>query len=213
MEYGNLRGSELSAEPFTTIQPAAFKLRAGGAQNVRVVTALPRDGAEYPFYYADLVIKGEYGDGQSAGETHSSIRIANSSVTPLVDGQIEQVSLALGENPATLVAQMRFANVGTADVLPASRVEIATLQGRGLRNVRLDGDAGALLPLHKRVFSGEIPISGLDAGEYLLTATIVAGDKSFEKRFGLEITEEELTSANGSVVRIPSAVLKEIVTE
>ena len=97
VQMGDLVGTALSAEPWTKIEPSSFTLRGNGRQNVRVVSTVPETGVTYPNYYADLVLDGKYADGQSAGETSSTIHLANAARSRPRWGY-RYASLAEGDN-------------------------------------------------------------------------------------------------------------------
>lgn len=175
VELGSLRGTDLSAEPWTSIRPAEFVIRGNGRQNVRVISAVPENGLTHANYYAELLLTGSYSDGQSAGETRSMVHLTNSGVDAQFDGMIETLSMSVDEGGKYL-AQLRFANIGNVDVLPKVRVALLTAQGIEVRSAALSGDEGALLPLGKRTFSGEIDLTGLEPGMYALRSTARLSD-------------------------------------
>ena len=128
VQMGDLVGTDLSAEPWTKIEPSSFTLRGNGHQNVRVVSTVPETGVTYPNYYADLVLDGKYADGQSAGETSSTIHLDNAAIKSVPDGAIERVSMSEGDN-SKFIAQLRFANIGNVDFTPSADVSVLTAQG------------------------------------------------------------------------------------
>jgi hypothetical protein len=183
VEMGELKGAELSAEPWTVVRPAQFTLRPGRRQNVRVMSRVPREGLTHPNYYADLVLKGAYADGQSAGETKSTIHLLNAKMTALVDGTIDQLSVAEGEDAARYVVQSRLTNIGDVHVEPTIRVELKTSQDQLVRNETLIGDEGPLLPLAKRTYSAVVDFSGVEPGYYALRAVAsLADDREVAKQ-------------------------------
>lgn len=180
VEMGDLKGVDYSAAAWTEIRPAAFTIAPGRWQNVRVVSRVPRNGAIHPHYYADLILNGTYPDGQSAGETRSTVHLANREGETIVDGIVEQLQLAEGDKPAEFIVQVRLANVGNVGVSPQARALVLNPQGRAERSVILSGDEGPLLPLGKRIFSGELSLEGLEPGYYALraVATLVPGEET-----------------------------------
>lgn len=170
VEMGDLNGIQLSAEPWTEMRPAEFTLRPGGRQNVRILSRVPREGVQFPNYYADLTVQGTYEDGQSAGQSHSTIHLFNAALPSKVGGAIEQLSIAETDEPSQFVVQMRMANLGTIHLEPSARVFLINAQGRQIRNYALDGENEPLLPLGKRTFSGEVTFGTLEPGYYALRA-------------------------------------------
>ena len=178
VEMGELKGAALSAEPWTEIRPAEFTIRPGGRQNVRVMSRVPREGVLHANYYADLVLQGAYDDGQSAGETRSTVQLFNGSLEAEIDGEIEQLLLAEGDGPSRYIVQMRFANTGTVHLEPTAHVSLLTPQGRQVQQVELAGEAGALLPLARRRYSGEMDLSEVEPGYYALRSRTFLSDRN-----------------------------------
>src|SRR5690606_3880764 len=49
---GELLGEDLSAAPWTDVRPAELTIRPGQRRNVRLISRLPKEGADNPHYYA-----------------------------------------------------------------------------------------------------------------------------------------------------------------
>lgn len=172
MEMGDIKGDDYSAAAWTEIRPSQFTIAPGLWQNVRVVSAVPIDGATLPNYYADLILDGTYADGQSAGETRSTVHLVNRAGKTITDGVINQLQLAEGDKPSTFVVQMRLVNTGNVDVTPSAHAFVLNAQGQSVGSVELAGDDGALLPLGQRTFSGELSLASLVPGYYALRGTV-----------------------------------------
>jgi hypothetical protein len=203
VEMGDLQGSALSAEPWTEIRPAQFTIRAGGRQNVRVMSRVPREGVQHANYYADMVLQGTYEDGQSAGETRSTVQLFNASLESEIDGDIEQLLLAEGDEPLRYIVQMRFANLGTVHLQPTARVVLLTPHGSGLRDVALAGEEGALLPLGKRSYGGEMDFSDIEPGYYALRSRItLTHERTITQQLILLVESEEAKTAAGATTSV-----------
>lgn len=204
-----LSGDALSAEPWTRIQPHAFTLSGGGRQNVRVVTSVPKSGVEHANYYADLVLQGTYPDGQSAGETISTIRLRNATMKPDPGAVIDGVSIVEGDHADTFL-RMKIINTGDTDFMPAASASVVSADGLVLANADLSGEPEPLLPLGERNLSGKLDISRLEAGTYGLAANVRVGTgKSVTRTFVLSVTSEDVTGADGRTHTISSATLRE----
>lgn len=175
VRMGELIGTELSAELWTSVRPDSFTLRGGGRQNVRVVSNLPADAGEHANYYADLNLSGTYGDGQSAGYQTSIIHLQNSGVERVLGGSIKQLSLSQGDGDIYSV-QATFVNTGNTHVEPLARVYIRNPQGRTVTSINLSSEGGILLPLGKRIFGGDIDFSDIEPGVYAMQAQMDLGD-------------------------------------
>lgn len=209
VQLGKIVGEDLSAQPWTTIQPSSFTIWPKGRENVRVMSSVPSTGVSYPNYYADLVLDGTYPDGQSAGETHSTIHLDNAARKSLPDGVIEHASLAEGGS-SRYIAELRFANTGNVDFKPSARVSVVSAQGGLMASKELSGEDKTLLPLGQRTFSGEIDLSKLTAGQYKLVASVAIDDgKKVTRKYGLTVKDEEFVSSDGRKLSIPSVSLSE----
>jgi hypothetical protein len=218
MELGDVKGDDYSAAPWTAIRPSQFTIAPGLWQNVRVISTVPTTGATEPNYYADLILDGAYADGQSAGETHSTVHLANHAGKSAVDGAINQLQLAEGDKPGTFVVQTRLVNTGNVDVNPVMRAYVLDAQGHSAGSVVLSGDEGPLLPLGQRTFSGEIELGALQPGDYALHATAdLAAGKTTEAQEVMQVaagepdadggpTEPVITLVSQPAVELPGAV-------
>jgi hypothetical protein len=213
VEIGSIQGADYSAAAWTEVRPAEFTIAPGRWQNVRVVSRVPRDGAMHPHYYADLILNGTYADGQSAGETRSTVHLANREGETIVDGIVEQLQLAEGDKPAEFIVQVRLANVSNVGVSPQARALVLNPQGRVERSVLLSGDEGQLLPLGKRTFSGDLSLAGLEPGYYALraVATLVPGeDVSMQQVLLIEAGESDaaplVTVLDAATVELPGEI-------
>lgn len=206
VEMGQLNGQELSAEPWTTIRPDEFTIRPGGKQNVRVLSSVPKEGIVHPHYYADLVLSGSYADGQSAGETRSTIHLSQPTVESVANGIVEQISFAAGDTPAKYIVDLRFANIGNVHLNPKAQVFLLSAQGRSVRSIALSGLDATLLPLGKRSFSGEIDLEDLEPGYFAVNARVTSGE-------GIEFSRQEIIRIEDEIAADnPDAVVGRSVT-
>ena len=214
VELGELKGAELSAEPWTEIRPSEFTIRPGGRKNVRVLSRVPRDGVLHPNYYADLVLEGSYDDGQSAGETRSTVHLFNAGLESRIAGVIDRLSLAQSDDPSEYVAQVRFANHGTIHVDPTARVFVVSPQGNEVRSAPLTGEEGPLLPLGHRTYSADLSFSGLEPGYYALrTRVILDSEHSVTRQQVLLVEATEHENADGEVVSVPRITMVDLDAE
>lgn len=208
VELGELSGVELSAEPWTSIQPAEFTIRPGGKQNVRVMSRIPNEGVDHPHYYADLVLGGTYADGQSAGETRSTIHLSQDKIASKPAGVVEQISLSESETPSRYIVDIRFANIGDVHLTTNAKAYLLSAQGVQVRNATLSGEEGSLLPLGKRAFSGELDLAGIEPGYYALRARVGAtGNLEFAGQQIVLIENEQQVAADGNALSVIRATL------
>ncbi|GGL71670.1 hypothetical protein [Wenxinia marina] len=186
VRMGELDGTDISAASWTRIQPETFTLRAGGSQNVRVISALPGDAAEHGNFYANMILSGTYPDGQSAGSQNSIVHLSNAAVPSMPDGVVEQLGAAEAE-AGIYAVQVRFVNTGNVHLEPNARLLLVTPQGQSVRNVGLTSDEGMLLPLARRIYGGELSLEGLDPGVYGLRAVLDLGD-------GVEVAGQQIAA-------------------
>jgi hypothetical protein len=205
VEMGTFRGTDVSAAEWTSVRPSAFTLRPGRTQRVRVVSSVPKGELLHPNYYADLVLTGTYPDGQSAGETRSTIRLANDAAETVVNGSISSVTMAEGD-AAKFVVQVRFVNAGNIHLTPTAQVALLTPQGGSVLGSRLEGEARPLLPLGRRDFSGELDFSGVEPGSYVLRSVVSIGDgRDVVKQ--MVATVELATDGEGTTETVPVVTL------
>lgn len=205
VQMGQLLGIKLSAQPWTIIQPAAFTLRANGRQSVRVMSSVPKSAGDYANYYADMVLKGTYPDGQSAGETFSTVRLTNIDIKSTPEGNIEELALAEGDD-AKFIAQLRFANTGNVDLQPSVSLSLHSSDGGTVATATLSGgDEGPLLPLGKRMFSGTLDLSNIKPGDYSVDVLVsLDKDKQITRKY---LASVKAPASTGDQAGIPIVTL------
>lgn len=209
MRMGDVLGNDLSAEPWTKIEPSAFTLRSKGSQNVRVVASVPKDGVDYPDYYANLTLHGTYVNGQSAGTTFSTIRLQNISKKSKVDVSIQDISVAEGED-SKFIFSLNILNSGNVDFQPTAELSLYSAKGKVVTSEKLSGDTGMLLPLGLRVFSGELDFSHVRPGTYGLIAQVTTGEgKKMQRRYAVKVKEKQSVEAAGTKPTSPSVTLSD----
>jgi hypothetical protein len=208
MDMARPNGTALSAEPWTEVRPAEFTIRPGGRRNVRVISRVPLQGLDQPHYYADLILAGQYEDGQSAGDTRSTIHLANQQVASTADGIIEQVSIAQGDDPRKYVLQMRFANLGNTHLEPSVRSVLLTPQGLFVVEAALTGEEGPLLPFGKRSYSGELDFTEVKPGYYSLRfMATIATDIEITKQEVIFVETDETVGLDGTKRSVPRVAI------
>ena len=189
---GALRGEDLSAAPWIQVRPAAFTIRPGGRRNVRIMSRVPREGVAHPNYYAALVLTGRYGDGQSAGETRSTIHLMRKEVESTASGVIERLTLAEGEDPSQYVLQTRFTNTGNTHLEPRVNGQLANERGAIVQSARLTGEEDWLLPLEMRDYAGIVDFSNITSGDYTLGVMVEFGEaERARKQIPIRVDIEE----------------------
>ena len=174
---GNLVGSDLDCTGWLEITPKNFTLPGrGGRQNVQVVAKLPA-GAIHPCYYSLLALWATYPDGQKAGFKTANIFLNNNVVPmePAVDG----TSIRLQElSESKYLVTATFSNLKSVHFKPLSvRAGLIPTEGTGAltvprTSVYLSGNPSPMLPFETRTFSGDLDLSNLPAGRYILTGRL-----------------------------------------
>jgi hypothetical protein len=210
---GDLLGSSLSAQPWTEIVPAEFSIRPGVRQNVKIISRVPKTGVDHPNYYGDLTLSGTYADGQSAGETRSTVHLSYNGVESSADARIEQIMLVEGGSPSQYFAQMRLTNIGNVHIEPSARLFVLSAQGGQVKNVEFSGDDAPLLPLGKRTYSAELDLGGVPPGYYALRATAkIADEKQAIGQQIILIDAEERVDESGKTITVPRVMLVDPIT-
>lgn len=190
---GGLVGTELSAQPWTTVAPDTFTLPPLGRRNVRVLSRIPREGLAHREYFAELVLGGQYPDGAAAGETRAMMTFIQDSVAAVPTARIVRTAVSDGEANGSVVLLAGYANVGNVTLKPEARFGILGADGQTLLSGTLEGQSGALLPFATRDFSTEADLSGLEPGTYVLAVSMIAGQNEVTARLPFEITETQGT--------------------
>jgi hypothetical protein len=189
--FGDLKGEDLTCAEWVKVSPAKFTLRAGGRQNVRVVAKIPKAEILHANYYALLGLRATYPDGQSAGKTTTLVCVENKKVEAKPAAQGMTLTLA-AEETSKYIVRARFGNTGNVHFTPKSRAIVATGMGITATEARLSGEAGLMLPLETRDFSGVLDFSRVDAGTYSLKAVLdYATGQAAVKQIPIRVSIEE----------------------
>jgi hypothetical protein len=185
---GETLGSDMSAAPWTEIRPSEFRLRPHGRQRVRVISKVPREELRFANYYADLILKGNYADGQSGGETRSQVWLANRDAEVAPEGIFDRLTLAEGERQSEYVVQSRYVNVGNIHVEPKVRAELVGANSFRVLETELEGASGVLLPLGLRDYGNPMDFSKVPPGDYTLRVVSALGGGSVSKELRLNVS-------------------------
>jgi len=192
VSLGKLKGDDLACAEWVEVAPDNFTLRPGGRQNIRIVARLPKNPEMYGNYYAVLVLRAAYADGQSAGASTSLVWLENAKIKAKRAAQLMKLSLATDERSRYIV-QAKFANVGNIHFTPKCKATVAKADGTPLLETALSGQTEIMLPLGTGDFSGSLDLSGVQAGEYGLSALMDYGEKVklASKILPIRVSDEE----------------------
>jgi len=174
--FGELQGEALTCCDWIRIVPDRFTLGAGKEQGVRIIANMPKGESMQSNYYSDIRLSAKYkADGQNAGLTNAILCLENKRQKAQPVGQAMKVTVA-DEGNSRYAIIGRFGNIGTVHLTPRCTAEITTPEGRSVRSILLTGEAGLMLPLELRNFSGIVDFSKIVAGVYRLEAIMQYGD-------------------------------------
>lgn len=200
---GNTLGDSFSCAPWIDVLPQTFTLRGGGRQNVRLITVIPEDGVEHPNYYADLMVRASYPDGQSAGETQSLVWVHNTKVEDSPNAGPMGITLT-GQGGNSYAVAARFGNVGDTHYTPTAVATVGTIIGEVAAKVDLETASRVVLPLGTPQFSGVIDFTGVKPGDYLLTAAMSYGqDKVCKQSLPIKVSQKGTQKIVTVVERTP----------
>jgi len=203
--FGDLKGEDLTCAEWVKVSPAKFTLRAGGRQNIRIVAKIPKAEILHANYYTLLGLRATYPDGQSAGETTTLVCVENKKIEAKPAAQGMTLALA-AEETSKYIVRARFGNTGNVHFTPKCRAIVATGMGITTAEALLSGEAGLMLPLETRNFSGVLDFSRVDAGTYSLKAVLeYAAGGAAVKQIPIRVSIEEGTR----VVEIIESEVKE----
>lgn len=171
-----LRGDALSAAGWTAIRPERFTLGPRQRRNVRLLAELPRSAPPAPWFYADIVLRGTYPDGQSAGETRTALQMRRQDIAETRDAAFERIAVVRGDDGDGHVLTVRVANIGTAHLRPELTMMLISEAGIRHAFTALEGAPGPLLPLGLRDHAAEVDLGAVPDGEYLLRVDLRDGD-------------------------------------
>jgi hypothetical protein len=171
---GDIVGESFSCAPWVEILPASFTLPAGGRQNLRLIVTVPTSATYRASYYAQLMVRASYLNGQSAGDAQSLVWLRNHKVLPVPDAVPMGVTLS-NQGGNSYAVSARYANVGDSHFTPTAVASVTTTTGDVVVGVALETTARTVLPLGTPQFSGVFDSSNIKPGEYLLTAAMDYG--------------------------------------
>jgi len=189
---GELKGEDLTCAGWIKVIPDSFTVRPGRHRSIRVIARLPKNEKMYAKYYATLVLRAAYTDGQSAGKNTSLILLENAKIKAKAAAQIMKVSLA-AEEGSRYIVRAKFGNVGDVHFTPKCKAVVSEPDGAPVLESALSGQGQVMLPLETRDFSGILDFSGVEEGSYRLTVSIDYREKTEEvnKILPIQVSLEE----------------------
>lgn len=187
---GSLTGEDFSCAQWVQMSPPSVTLRANQRRSFKIDVAIPREQVTQPNYYATLIVRARYPDGQSAGETEKMIWVQNRNVPSEAKAEPIRAAIASQEEDKYAVTA-QFGNVGNIDFTPKASATLATAVGAVVTRLELETDAGRVLPLGTPNFSGVIDMAKVEAGPYLLTCTMEYADKTVSLTLALLVEDVE----------------------
>ncbi|MBA7475851.1 hypothetical protein ES707_11225 [subsurface metagenome] len=189
---GELKGEDLSCAEWIKVIPDSFTVRPGRHRSIRVIARLPKNEKMYAKYYATLVLRAAYTDGQSAGKNTSLILLQNAKIEAKAAAQIMKVSLA-AEEGSRYIVRAKSANVGDVHFTPECKAIVTKPDGAPVLESAPSGQGQVMLPLETRDFSGILDFSGVEEGIYRLTVSIDYREKTEEvsKILPIQVSLEE----------------------
>lgn len=169
------RGDDLSCAQWVEVSPAEFTLSGYSTRNVRLVCKMPSQAVEYKGYYADLALYANYADGTNAGTSKALVCVMN---------QIAQANLYVvcpqpirfepSDQPSKYNVFARFANIGDRHVDPRCEIQLIRPDQTAAKTGRMTSQAQDrfLLPLEQRDFAGELDLTYIAEGTYLLRVVL-----------------------------------------
>jgi hypothetical protein len=202
-------GPEISAADWTQFRPDNFILPPGRQQNVRLISNLPATAEANASYYAELIMSGNYADGQSAGQQTSIMHLSNKLIEQTIAGSIAQLNLA-EVGPGVYALQASLMNAGNTHFVPNGRAALSSALGIALRSVELSGQRGPLLPLGRRIMSGELDFNGIEPGLYSMQISMdLGGGKTTELQQIVEVETGATEAVDGSLIEGPIISIRE----
>ncbi len=171
--YGELMGEDLSCVDWLEVVPQNFTLGVLGHQSIRITAKLPNPASVHAAYYALLVLRATYPDGQNAGAIKAPICLVNKSVEAKAAAYGMMLNLA-SVAPSKYLVVTRYGNFGgNIHYYPTCRAVVTTAAGEPMARATLTSrKSGLMLPLEVRDFSGVIDFAPFPEGTYRLTVSL-----------------------------------------
>lgn len=169
------RGDDLSCAQWVEVSPAEFTLTGYGARNVRLLCRMPSQAVEYKGYYADLALYANYADGTNAGTSKALICVMNQTAQSNLYVVCPQpIRFEPSDQPSRYNVFARFANIGDRHVDPRCEIQLIRPDQTTAKTGRMTSQAQdrLLLPLEQRDFAGELDLTYIPEGTYLLRVAL-----------------------------------------
>ena len=185
---GKILGDHFSCSKWTKVSPSEYTLRAGTESKIRVQLAYPKYGTEKPCYYSTLSIAATYPDGQNAGNAEALILAWNQKKDPTPRLQGMGISLAREKEDEYAITAV-FGNVGDIYLNPYCKGTVTDASGMNVvQKFEFSQEAGMVLPLGKRRFSGVIDFGRFESGVYRINAIAEYADQSEIQKISVHVT-------------------------
>jgi hypothetical protein len=202
-------GLATSAADWAQFRPDNFILPPGRQQSVRLISTLPATVEANASYYAELIMSGYYADGQSAGQQTSIMHLSNKLIEQVIAGSIARLNLA-EVGPGVYALQASLMNTGNTHFVPNGRATLSSALGIALHSVELSGQRGPLLPLGRRIMSGELDFNGIDPGLYAMQISMDLGrGETAELQQIVEVETGATEAVDGSLIEGPIVSIRE----
>lgn len=189
VSMGSVKGSDFSCAEWVRVETEKLTLPPGRQRNIKIVAAVPKDCGQ-PNYYATILLRAHYPDGQSAGETKVMLWVKNLKMESEPRAQASDFSIAQTET-SKYALTAKFVNIGDVHFEPTCSVKILASSGEVVKEVRLQGEEGLILPLETIQFSEVIDFSKIESGQYSLIAEMEYGKETAQKMMGIEVRTED----------------------
>ncbi|MCG3178535.1 MAG: hypothetical protein BIFFINMI_00863 [Phycisphaerae bacterium] len=171
-----------SCKDWIEVEPTKFSLKAGESRALNCKLTVPKDAAGG--YYAIISCTGVPGagaDAPPAAGVGATVRLTHRGLVPVlltVPGSRVAAVIDAGKPIITPGAARRgykfnvpVRNRGNIHTRLAGTVELRSAAGQLVEKIELEAGRGFLLPLHERLFEGDIPLN-LPDGAYLATVRL-----------------------------------------
>ncbi len=199
---GSLTGADFDCASWVQVSPPSLELAGNQRRNFKIEVAIPKEGVTQPNYYATLIMRASYPDGQSGGETKLDVWVQNAKAKSQAKAEAIRAAIALQEeNKYAVTAQ--FGNVGNIHFTPTVSATLATPIGQILTTVQLETTSTRVLPLGTPTFSGVLDLEKVAAGLYMLTCTMRYADQDVSTQLPLQVEEKDGQKVVTVLERLP----------
>ncbi|MCC7495402.1 MAG: hypothetical protein IT204_23835 [Fimbriimonadaceae bacterium] len=183
---GKVDGKEFTCAPWVTCEPSSFTIGPGGSKNLRVTASVPADTTQRPLTFANLIVESKDAAGRTTSKSSTQVVLANPGQKPTALAVAAELAISL-EAEDRYAVRANFENHGETVLVPNVSLQLMAGNLDVLSNRPMECAARTVLPLGRVTATGDLDLSRVDAGGYIVRAVWEAGGAKVASQLPIKV--------------------------